>query len=394
MKAVLHHSASLGDLSSQAAARKNYLRTRNEGSLYQKRGMEGSMRDILAQLPPGPRKPLPKSAQKKQETKDFTQENIKRIRQMSIQKQQSTDETVKRPVRASWADDVKGGDGKVAGRRNNALNKTQVIRREGANGTALVERSKSVQSGLNSRMVEENSESANSKSRTTSLEKATAVSRSGGKNYVQLNKTAGLASAAARRERSSSVTSIRSRSESVDLDQIPKAEPGVLPDYLAGKRQVENQAAAWAIEAKKHGLPTGSHLMPQRERIQLLEDLEAAKRRKEREMFLLPLRSDTLRAQRKREELEHSLREIDHGITVLSKPLVIVQDSLPHPIKVTPPPSSTKPRAETDKKLAQPMERKNRPSWKPSGSGQSEKPAPSSSAIARSTQNGSKKRNP
>ena len=48
MHHVMNHSSSLNDLTSAKS------RVRHEGSVYQKRAMEGSMRDILSQLPPPP----------------------------------------------------------------------------------------------------------------------------------------------------------------------------------------------------------------------------------------------------------------------------------------------------------------------------------------------------
>lgn len=50
MHHVMNHSSSLNDLSS------NRARVRHEGSLNQKRAMEGTMRDILSHLPPPPPK--------------------------------------------------------------------------------------------------------------------------------------------------------------------------------------------------------------------------------------------------------------------------------------------------------------------------------------------------
>lgn len=97
--------------------------------------------------------------------------------------------------------------------------------------------------------------------------------------------------------------------------------------------------------------------------------------KKEREIFLLPLRSDTLRAQRKREELEDALTEIEEGLRVLSKPVVIVQEQgSDHP-------SSEIPEKVSEPKKPQTAKAKAKPAWNKGAVDRNKIPQPKSTPV-------------
>ncbi|GAU89419.1 hypothetical protein RvY_01970 [Ramazzottius varieornatus] len=321
MHHVMNHSSSLNDLSS------NRARVRHEGSLNQKRAMEGTMRDILSHLPPPPPKPRRgPGTSNKTPSKNFAQENIKRIRQVAAERREREDRLKKTAVRASWSVQRENG--------GPAIKRAETRAAEGRNRSRQPPgRARSFQDGLNHISVSDDEEAfekpADPMVRRQSLVQAInlpSMSSKPSKDFVSLNKTVNF-STELRERRSSSTSSLGRRSSLLDLDEVPKAKIGVLPDYILKEKPPVPQKG---VKYNGNELPLGYRVMGKSERTRITEGLQHAKATRERELFLLPLRSDTMRAQRKRDELQAALRDIDDGLHMLTRATVIVNgDNVP-----------------------------------------------------------------
>ncbi|XP_055331969.1 enkurin domain-containing protein 1-like [Paramacrobiotus metropolitanus] len=336
MKSLLHD-----EVESRALPPKVKNRTRNEGMLYQKRGSEGTMRHILSDPAIVPPRPKPT---KKREEKNFTQENIRRIRQIAVQRE-LVQQNYNKSLAATWSISRPAANSiPASGQRPTGANRPLSGLPRPQN-TAPPRPARPL-APLNSTVIRSRSQ--------TSLPTSDPSLRQRNASYNRLNRTGGVTVSPLRPTssvqalnrtsknfvqvntqnllpRSRSAADLRGRPtgpRSVPVKpEMPRNKPGALPQYLLDRRQEWKKSEEEAkIAAQQPKLPPGCYIMPEDERLALIQQLQQSREKKEREIFLLPVRSDTLRAQRKRQELEAAVAEIEEGLEILSKPTVVVQD--------------------------------------------------------------------
>ncbi|XP_063984280.1 uncharacterized protein LOC135166162 [Diachasmimorpha longicaudata] len=107
----------------------------------------------------------------------------------------------------------------------------------------------------------------------------------------------------------------------------PNYRKGVVPKYIKERKEErqqekERQAIAEALLAE---CPDGHVPLPDNERRETLKLLKKNYQELVNELNMLPIRSDTLRSQRRKIEIERQLTKLEEGIKVFSRPKVFVK---------------------------------------------------------------------
>ncbi|XP_015108647.1 uncharacterized protein LOC107035644 [Diachasma alloeum] len=107
----------------------------------------------------------------------------------------------------------------------------------------------------------------------------------------------------------------------------PNYRKGVVPKYIKERKEErqqekERQALEEAILAE---CPDGHVPLPDNERRETLKLLKKNYQELVNELNMLPIRSDTLRSQRRKIEIERQLTKLEEGIKVFSRPKVFVK---------------------------------------------------------------------
>jgi len=103
------------------------------------------------------------------------------------------------------------------------------------------------------------------------------------------------------------------------LKPPPNYKRGVVPKYIKQKKDVAPNDEG-DVEC-----PPGHVLLPDEERKETLKVLRESYADKIQELNSMPVRSDTLRMQKRKMELEEDLKKIDEGIKVFQRPKVFVK---------------------------------------------------------------------
>lgn len=110
-------------------------------------------------------------------------------------------------------------------------------------------------------------------------------------------------------------------------DRQEKSRIGKVPKYL------EERKAHWELQAQERKriedeekCPAGMYLLSENERLETLDSLKASLEDAATELHRVPLTSDTLRARKRREELEQRIEEIESAIGVFSKEKVYIKN--------------------------------------------------------------------
>ena len=117
------------------------------------------------------------------------------------------------------------------------------------------------------------------------------------------------------------------RRGSEDREEIKHESYGKVPQYL------EDRKAKWAAEQEEirrrrpdPDCPPGMRLMPEQERVETLRVLQESREEALNQLRRLPFVIETPTMKKKQEYLENKLREIDHALSIFSKPKVYVAD--------------------------------------------------------------------
>ncbi|XP_011314111.1 uncharacterized protein [Fopius arisanus] len=107
----------------------------------------------------------------------------------------------------------------------------------------------------------------------------------------------------------------------------PNYRKGVVPKYIKERKEErqqekERQALEEAIFAE---CPEGHVPLPDNERRETLKLLKKNYQELVNELNMLPIRSDTLRSQRRKMEIERQLTKLEEGVKVFSRPKVFVK---------------------------------------------------------------------
>lgn len=101
---------------------------------------------------------------------------------------------------------------------------------------------------------------------------------------------------------------------------------GEVPKYLMERKET------WRKETEEKlasipdpDMPPGHRMMPEQERRATLDEIRQKQKELTQELAMLPIRNDTLRIQKKREELEQKLAKIEEATKIFSRPKVFVK---------------------------------------------------------------------
>ncbi|XP_043258498.1 flap endonuclease 1 [Colletes gigas] len=100
---------------------------------------------------------------------------------------------------------------------------------------------------------------------------------------------------------------------------------GVVPKYLKNRKEAQEKEQKAKEEVLDPDCPNGHVQLPDQERKETLHILKKNYQDYVNELNMMPIKSDTLRAQQRKTEIEKQLNKLEEGIKVFSKPKVYVK---------------------------------------------------------------------
>lgn len=100
---------------------------------------------------------------------------------------------------------------------------------------------------------------------------------------------------------------------------------GVVPKYLRERKEAQEKEQKAKVEAMHSDCPEGHVPIPDHERKETLRLLKKNYQDYVNELNMMPIKTDTLRAQRRKIEIEKQLNKLEEGIKVFSRPKVYVK---------------------------------------------------------------------
>lgn len=105
----------------------------------------------------------------------------------------------------------------------------------------------------------------------------------------------------------------------------PNYRKGVVPKYLRERKEAQEKEQKAMVEAMHSDCPEGHVPIPDHERKETLRLLKKNYQDYVNELNMMPIKTDTLRAQRRKIEIEKQLNKLEEGIKVFSRPKVYVK---------------------------------------------------------------------
>ncbi|KYN00379.1 PREDICTED: uncharacterized protein LOC108775951 [Cyphomyrmex costatus] len=105
----------------------------------------------------------------------------------------------------------------------------------------------------------------------------------------------------------------------------PNYRKGVVPKYLRDRKEAQEKEQKAKAEALHSDCPEGHVPLPDHERKETLRLLKKNYQDYVNELNMMPIKTDTLRAQRRKIEIEKQLNKLEEGIKVFSRPKVYVK---------------------------------------------------------------------
>ncbi|KAG8042593.1 hypothetical protein G9C98_005227 [Cotesia typhae] len=106
----------------------------------------------------------------------------------------------------------------------------------------------------------------------------------------------------------------------------PNYRKGVVPKYILERKEEQQLKIEQAkLEAANSDCPAGHIPLPDNERKETLRLLKKNYQEFVNELNKMPIRSDTLRCQKKKMEIEKQLNKLEEGIKIFSRPKVFVK---------------------------------------------------------------------
>ncbi|XP_012532090.1 uncharacterized protein LOC105834279 [Monomorium pharaonis] len=105
----------------------------------------------------------------------------------------------------------------------------------------------------------------------------------------------------------------------------PNYRKGVVPKYLRDRKEAQEKEQKAKAEALQSDCPEGHVPLPDHERKETLRLLKKNYQDYVNELNMMPIKTDTLRAQRRKIEIEKQLNKLEEGIKVFSRPKVYVK---------------------------------------------------------------------
>lgn len=100
---------------------------------------------------------------------------------------------------------------------------------------------------------------------------------------------------------------------------------GVVPKYIRERKEAHEKEQKAKAEASDPDCPEGHVPLPDNERKETLRMLKKNYQEYVNELNMMPIKTDTLRAQRRKMEIEKQLNKLEEGIKVFSRPKVYVK---------------------------------------------------------------------
>lgn len=100
---------------------------------------------------------------------------------------------------------------------------------------------------------------------------------------------------------------------------------GIVPKYLRERKEAQEKEQKAKAEALNSDCPEGHVPLPDHERKETLRLLKKNYQEYVNELNMMPIKTDTLRAQRRKIEIEKQLNKLEEGIKVFSRPKVYVK---------------------------------------------------------------------
>ncbi|XP_054007919.1 uncharacterized protein LOC128891947 isoform X1 [Hylaeus anthracinus] len=110
-------------------------------------------------------------------------------------------------------------------------------------------------------------------------------------------------------------------------NNVPPANyrKGVVPKYIKTRKEAQEKELKAKAEELDPDCPSGHVHLPEHERKETLQILKKSYQDYVNELNMMPIKTDTLRAQQRKTEIEKQLNKLEEGIKVFSKPKVYVK---------------------------------------------------------------------
>lgn len=100
---------------------------------------------------------------------------------------------------------------------------------------------------------------------------------------------------------------------------------GVVPKYIKNRKEAQEKEEKEKAEAFDPDCPESHIALPDNERQETLHMLKKSYQEYVKELNMMPIKTDTLRAQRRKMEIEKQLNKLEEGMKVFSRPKVYVK---------------------------------------------------------------------
>ncbi|NWU69956.1 ENKD1 protein, partial [Pterocles burchelli] len=111
-----------------------------------------------------------------------------------------------------------------------------------------------------------------------------------------------------------------------EQEEYNSKQKGHVPQYLLERKELwRRQMEEQLRNLPDPSIPAGHAMMPERQRLETLSNLKQSQEQLIKELVMLPVRTDTLSMQKRREELERKLSQIEEAIQIFSRPKVFIK---------------------------------------------------------------------
>lgn len=125
----------------------------------------------------------------------------------------------------------------------------------------------------------------------------------------------------------SSKAAVRIQNNNCNNNNNPPANyrKGVVPKYIKDRKEAQEKEQKAKAELLDPNCPNGHVPLPDHERTETLRILKKSYQDYVNELNMMPIKTDTLKARRRKAEIEKQLNKLEEGIKVFSKPKVYVK---------------------------------------------------------------------
>ncbi|NWR57694.1 ENKD1 protein, partial [Bucorvus abyssinicus] len=111
-----------------------------------------------------------------------------------------------------------------------------------------------------------------------------------------------------------------------EQEEYNTKQKGHVPQYLLERKELwRRQTEERLRNLPDPDMPPGHTLMPEGQRLETLGNLKQSQEQLVKDLVMLPVRADTLSVQKRREDLERKLSQIEEAIKIFSRPKVFIK---------------------------------------------------------------------